>query len=378
MSTLILPGDCRAVLKTLPSDSVQCVVTSPPYWGLRAYLPAEHPDKHLEIGSEPTLHAWVDTMVEVFREVRRVLRPDGVLFLNLGDAYANDGKWGGATGGKQAYLGTENCERVGRQKRVTGLKPKDMMGQPWRVAFALQDDGWWLRQEIIWHKPQPMPESIRDRCTKAHEHVFLLTKSAKYFWNFDEAQEPTAGTAGSMAKKIVPAGWATGDSPHNAAAHQLAERHPKTGGTGVGFGHGTDAAARNRGRVGGVNPKSAAAPNGSKANGSFCAAVTQPVESRNWRSVWTIPTHGFTGAHFATFPPELARRCIVAGSRPGDTILDPFGGAGTVGMVADRLQRDSILIELDQRSVTLATNRVHDDSPLFADVSSTEAATVAP
>ena len=227
MTVQILRGDCRQLLKTLPDDSVHCCVTSPPYWGLRSYLPDGHPEKCLEIGSEPTLEAWVQTMVEVFREVRRVLRPDGTLWLNLGDAYAGSrcggSGWPGSTlngaqtdHARQAKHFTKSARRddalIPRSDRaVTGLKPKDMMGQPWRVAFALQADGWWLRQEIIWHKPNPMPESTRDRCTKAHEHVFLLSKSERYFYDFDAMQEPVTGGANARGPR-TPVGWDTGQA----------------------------------------------------------------------------------------------------------------------------------------------------------------------
>lgn len=230
MSVKILQGDCRDVLATLAADSIDCCVTSPPYWNLRSYLPAGHPDKHREIGSEPTVEAWVQTMVDVFREVRRVLRDDGTLWVNLGDSYANDGKWGGATGGKQAYLGEENSKRVGREKRITGLKPKDLIGQPWRVAFALQADGWWLRQELIY------------------------------------AKKP------------------------------------------------------------------------------------------------------FKGAHYATYPPELIRPFVLAGCPPGGVVLDPFGGSGTTGLVADQEGRSAILIDLDARNIPMATERITAESPLFAEV----------
>ena len=391
MTTRILIGDCRDVLKTLPDESVHCCVTSPPYWALRSYLPAEHPNKHLEIGSEPTLQQWVDTMVDVFREVRRLLRPDGTLWLNLGDAYARDmGKGGSGPDGKNSDYSDSYSEA--QRRRTDFLKPKDMMGQPWRVAFALQADGWWLRQEIIWSKPNPMPESTRDRCTKAHEHVFLLSKSERYFYDFDAMQEPVSGTANARgpAKYKTPDGWGTrtGEGGHGAYHAEGREKgkyghltgqdtdgahRTKAGlnkpGNGVGFGHGTDGQARGRGRVAGVNPKAAESSDGSRQNASFSAAVADLVDTRNPRSVWTIPTHPFKGAHFATFPPALAERCITAGCPEGGTVLDPFGGSGTVGMVADRQHKHAILIDLDERNLPMATERIQGDSPLFAQVS---------
>ncbi len=354
MSIRILQGDCRDVLKTLPSDSVHCCVTSPPYWGLRSYLPADHPDKHLEIGSEPTLQAWVDTMVEVFREVRRVLRPDGTLWLNLGDAYANDGKWGGSTGGKHVdslHGGTG----IGRAKRNTGLKPKDLMGQPWRVAFALQDDGWWLRQEVIWAKRNPMPESTRDRFTKAHEHVFLLSKSERYYFNFDAVQEQASENT-----------------------------HQRRAGTGVGFGHGYDKVEKPRYRVSDALPqgvgrrqgppgnpaerKLAEAGNGTKNNASFDEAMAVMPATRNPRSVRWLASEPFSGAHFATYPSELIRPFIAAGCPEGGTVLDPFGGSGTTGIEADRQHKHAILIDLDERNVPMAAGRIVGDAPLFASV----------
>lgn len=379
MTSRILRGDCRRVLKTLPDDSVHCCVTSPPYWGLRCYLPADHPEKHLEIGSEPTLQAWVDTMVEVFREVRRVLRPDGTLWLNLGDAYAGARGAGGIT--QSARRDDEPIPRSDRA--VLGLKAKDMMSQPWRVAFALQEDGWWLRQEIIWSKPNPMPESTRDRCTKAHEHVFLLSKSERYFYDFDAMQEPVTGTANARGPR-TPAGWDTSEGGHRTRAG----RYP---GNGVGFGHGTDKTDRQRERVAGTNPKAAQATVDNaggyadgksermgrgagwrnKQNESFSEAISaEVVDTRNPRSVWTIPTHGFKGAHFATFPPALADRCITAGCPDGGTVLDPFGGSGTVGMVADRQHKHAILIDLDERNLPMATDRITADAGMFAEVHS--------
>ena len=394
MSVRILHGDCREILKTLPDESVNCCVTSPPYWGLRSYLPDGHADKHLEIGSEPTLAEWVATMVAVFREVRRVLRPDGTLWLNLGDAYAGTrgAAWGPSPAATEARRMTASARRdnepIPRSDRaVIGLKPKDMMGQPWRVAFALQDDGWYLRQEIIWAKPNPMPESTRDRCTKSHEHVFLLSKSERYFYAFDAVQEPVTGTANAR-RIITPAGWAMGDSPHTAAAHQTAAHHRKTRNNGVGFGHGFDLVPKPR--VVGVNPKASMATvenaggyaDGksermgrgagwrNKQNADFSEAISNDVvDTRNPRSVWTIPTHGFKGAHFATFPPALAGRCITAGCPVDGTVLDPFGGSGTVGLEADRQHKHAVLIDLDERCMPMAADRISADSPLFADVS---------
>lgn len=383
MTVRILHGDCRAMLKTLESDSVHCCVTSPPYWGLRSYLPDGHQDKHLEIGSEPTVHDWVATMVEVFREVRRVLRPDGTCWVNLGDSYANDGKWGGSTGGKHVKA-QHGASGIGRGKVITGLKPKDLVGQPWRVAFALQADGWWLRQEIIWAKKNPMPESCRDRFTKAHEHVFLLTKSERYHFDIDAVQEKASeNTHARLAQNIeaqagsmrAHAGVGRGGRPMKAMAGRPV-------GTGVGFGYATDAEARGRGRVKaseGVgrrqgppgNPaerKLAEAGSGTKNNSSFDEAMAVMPATRNPRSVRWLASEPFKGAHYATYPTELIEPFIKAGCPEGGTVLDPFGGSGTTGMVADRLHRNAVLIDLDERNLPMAHGRITGDAPLFAEV----------
>lgn len=381
MTIRILQGDCREVLKTLPDASVHCCVSSPPYWGLRSYLPDGHPEKHLEIGSEPTLQQWVETMVGVFREVRRVLKPDGTLFLNLGDGYAGSGRGGDSGSSTIHSQGSDKSITASRRSLPDFLKPKDMMGQPWRVAFALQADGWWLRQEIIWHKSNPMPESARDRCTKAHEHIFLLTKSERYFYNFDAMQEPVSGTANPRRanpeakgekrpgfghgydeapkpRYKTPDGWDTSDGAHGTV-HRKGREKGKYGPL-----TGQDSDGIHRAKAG-LNKPGA----GTKNNASMDEALSEVRDTRNPRSVWSIPTHPFKGSHFATFPPALAARCITAGCPPGGVVLDPFGGAGTVGLVADRMQRDAVLIELDSRSVEMANERITSDSPLFAEVS---------
>jgi DNA modification methylase len=306
----LLIGDCRDVLITLPAQSMHCCVTSPPYFGLRDYGAAG------QIGLEPTPAGYVAELVAVFREVRRVLRDDATLWLNLGDSYANDGKSGGKTGGKQAYLDEASLLRNGREKRVTGLKPKDLIGIPWRVAFALQADGWYLRQDIIWSKPNPMPESVTDRCTKAHEYIFLMSKSARYFYD-----------AQAIAETVV-----------DSTVERLAQDLEKQAGSN---------------RVPG------------KTNGNMKAVG---YEKRNKRSVWEVTTQPFTDAHFATFPPDLIEPCIKAGCPAGGTVLDPFAGAGTTGLVADRLQRHALLIELNPDYAGMAGQRTTDDAPLFAGV----------
>lgn len=390
MTVRILHGDCRQVLDTLPEASVQCCVTSPPYWGLRSYLPDDDPLKALEIGSEPTVNEWVQTMVDVFRRVRRVLRDDGTLFLNLGDSYASTSTYNAPRTSSGAF-GRIDAPRQPNAGIPVGLKPKDLVGQPWRVAFALQADGWWLRQEIIWSKANPMPESARDRCTKSHEHIFLLSKSERYFWNFNAVQEPVNGGAharrsieNSNAKRPgfghgydaapkpryrTPDGWATERGTyHTAVAHANVGRrqgppgNPAESKYGELTGQNSDGMNRTKA---GLNRK------GVKNNASTDEALAEQRDTRNPRSVWHFPTEPFKGAHFATFPQELARRCITAGTRKGDVVLDPFGGSGTVGLVADGMQRSAILIDLDRRNLPMAQDRIAGDAPLFAEVSAT-------
>lgn len=303
----IIPGDCIEGMKTLPDSSVQCCVTSPPYWGLRDY------GHDGQIGLESTPEAYVSRMVEVFREVRRVLRDDGTLWLNLGDSYATGaGKVGACPGGgeqgqKWADRGASTSPN---RMPIPGLKPKDLCGIPWRVAFALQADGWYLRQDIIWHKPNPMPESVRDRCTKAHEYVFLLTKSQRYFYDAEAVSEPAvhAGeTRVTTAKSF--AGQAEGL---------------------------------------GVKPTGNAKP----------GSVMLIKATRNKRSVWRVCAKPYSGAHFATMPPDLVEPCIKAGSPEGGTVLDPFAGSGTTLAVAAKLGRSGIGCELNPSYVELAHERI--------------------
>lgn len=302
---MILLGDVRQTLPTLPDRSVQTCITSPPYFGLRDY------GVDGQLGLEPTPREFVDAMVRVFREVRRVLRDDGTLWMNLGDSYAS------ARGGAQGQSGAcanrsaakQRCRERNADRMPEGFKPKDLMGIPWRVAFALQDDGWYLRQDIIWSKPNPMPESVRDRCTKAHEYLFLLSKSERYYFDADAIAESLADS-----------------SVQRLSQPSLAQQ---TG--------------------------SARVPG--KTNGAM-KAVGQVDGTRNKRSVWTIPTQPFKEAHFATFPPALVEPCIRAGSRPGDTVLDPFLGTGTTALIAEREGRQWIGCELNPEYAAIAERRL--------------------
>jgi DNA modification methylase len=388
----VYEGDCRVVLASLPAESVHTVLTSPPYWGLRDY------GSPGQLGLEPTPEEYVANMVAVFREVRRVLRADGTLWLNLGDSYANDTKWGGSSGGKHVAA-LHGQTGIGRQKVTTGLKAKDLVGIPWRVAFALQADGWYLRSDIIWAKPNPMPESVTDRPTKAHEYLFLLSKSARYYYDADAVRE---------ASEMRPQNRTTNGRLHDEG-RPLHRRPP---------------------------------------------GMTDPA-GRNLRSVWTVATQPYPGAHFATFPPKLIEPAIKAGTsergvcpecgapwervvererfgkapsatkydhtaqagplshsrqayraaglegppgattigwRPscgclditGDwsgsddrpdprpepvpaTVLDPFAGSGTTGMVAQSLSRRAVLIDLNGEYLTQAMAR-NRDIPLGLDV----------
>lgn len=358
MSVTILVGDVREKLRTLDADSIHCVVTSPPYWGLRDY------GVEGQIGLESSPAEFIATMVEVFEEVRRVLRPDGTCWINMGDSYANDGKWGGSTGGKHVKA-LHGETSVGRGKKSTGLKPKDLCMMPHRLAIALQDAGWWVRQDIVWHKPNPMPESIKDRCTKAHEYIFLLTKSERYFYDAEAIKEPVVGDPNASRNRFDTKDYEVpGQKPQKRTSRN----------NGVGFGYGTDADARERDRIkvkvpGGWDRGEGA--HGTVHRDGRTEAEYQEWESdgrRNKRSVWTMATHSFKEAHFATFPPELPETCIKAGCPIGGTVLDPFFGAGTTGLVADRLQCDCIGIELNPEYAEMARRRIQGESTLLADV----------
>jgi DNA modification methylase len=325
----LITGDCLDVLGNLPSQSVRCIVTSPPYWGLRDY------GAEGQLGLEPTPEEYVANIVTVFHEARRVLADDGTLWLNLGDSYSG-GPSSGANGWK--YGSIRNYSDSGRgspvNKLTKGLKPKDLVGIPWRVAFALQADGWYLRSDIIWAKPNPMPESVTDRPTKAHEYLFLLAKSERYYYDHEAIRE--AATSPPSDRIKMPDGWDTGPGGHGRF-HRNGREKGRTSDKQRGHGR----------RHAGFNDRWDAM---SKAE--------QGAMGRNKRSVWTVATHPFPEAHFATYPPELIRPCILAGSEPGDTILDPFNGSGTTGLVALQLGREYIGIELNPEYVALTEKRL--------------------
>jgi DNA modification methylase len=300
---------CLATLARMPDNSIDCCITSPPYYGLRDYGMDE------QIGLEETPEAYVQKLVDVFREVRRVLKPTGTLWLNLGDSYNGSGK-GGDYGNSPLQRGNNqgkgDRDGGGKAIKIKGLKPKDLIGIPWMVAFALRADGWWLRQDIIWNKPNPMPESVTDRCTKAHEYIFLMSKSAKYYYDAEAVKEPL------RQESIIrnQSGW-----------------------------NGNE----NRGY-----------PNGMQNNMSKYLGSDKAKEEthRNKRSVWTVTTKPFKEAHFATYPEELIEPCVLAGCPENGVIYDPFTGAATTGLVALRANRRFIGSELNPEYAKIAEKRL--------------------
>lgn len=317
----IICGDALEVLQTLPDECVHCCVTSPPYWGLRDY------GVEGQIGFEPTPEEYVKKLVEVFREVRRVLRKDGTLWLNLGDSYASPGKGGPWDEGRtQKNTGRVLYARQANRGNIPGIKPKDLVGIPWRVAFALQADGWWLRSDIIWAKGtsgqlcwgNAMPESVRDRPTRAHEYIFLLTKSKHYYYDQDAIREPQKPTSIARAQQ--------GDWRGKPGMEQAYLGNPPRG---------------------------------------LTRQSQRPIDrGRNRRSVWVVSTKPFKDAHFAVFPPDLIRPCILAGCPPGGIVLDPFFGSGTVGVVALQEGRHFIGIELNPEYCKMARERIRKEAPM--------------
>lgn len=343
MSVKILQGDVRDQLATLPDQSVHCVVTSPPYYGLRDYQVAG------QIGLEDSPAEFIATLVDVFREVRRVLRSDGTAWVNMGDSYAANRGYQVANAIRGGHDAAEAAAVSGRGMKCAefGLKPKDKMLIPHRLAIALCDDGWYVRDDIVWAKPNPMPESVRDRCTKAHEYIFLLAKSERYYFDADAIAE-SASSAGDPDNAKAPDGWDAGSGLHGSI-HQR---------------------GRDKGASGNKASKPSSArgcPEGSGSN--VAGSVPWEGITRNKRSVWTVATKPFKEAHFATFPPDLIEPCILAGCPAGGTVLDPFGGAGTTGLVSDRHGRNAILIELNPTYADMAKRRIVGDAPLFAEVS---------
>ena len=339
-------GDCRETMRRWNEQGVkaQMCVTSPPYFGLRDY------GHEGQIGLEQTPDEYIKAMVEVFRCVRDVLTDDGTLWLNIGDSYAASGVSGLNTGWADRaaeYAGgghrAEPSRNRAPKKVPTGLKPKDLIGIPWLLAFALRADGWYLRQDIIWHKPNPMPESVRDRCTKAHEYIFLMSKSERYYFDQDAILEPCSPNTHARLSQNLQA--QIGSDRANGGA--------KTNGNMKAVGRRYDPGA------------------GNKNNASFDAAMAIMPEKRNKRSVWTVTTRPYKGAHFATFPPALIEPCILAGSRANDIVLDPFMGSGTTAAVALKHGRQYLGCELNPDYGPLQQERIqaaNDNKPRTADL----------
>jgi DNA modification methylase len=329
---VIYHGDSLATLRTLPDCSVQCCVTSPPYWGLRDY------GADGQMGLESTPEEYVAGMVTLFREVRRVLADDGTLWLNLGDSYATQPGKGDNVPQTKWSRNTYPKSAAHRSIETPGLKPKDLCGIPWRVALALQADGWWLRQDIIWHKPNPMPESVTDRCTKAHEYVFLLSKSQRYYFDADAIKERSA-TLDPRRPYGSEGGW----QMDGRGAEKRPNGKPRTAG------HKTHKY---------VTEYEASETEEHRTKSGLMKVADVPWEKRNRRSVWTIPTQPFPGAHFAVFPPKLIEPCIMAGCPEGGIVLDPFNGSGTTCWQARELGRKAIGCELNSEYCDLAINRL--------------------
>ncbi|WP_122563912.1 DNA-methyltransferase [Pseudomonas viridiflava] len=333
----ILVGDCIDMMRTLPDESVHTCVTSPPYYGLRDYCVDG------QIGLEETPAEFIARLVDVFREVRRVLRADGTTWVNMGDSYATGGRGGGgsymAERGDGAWQGKGSA--TGWRSAPEGLKYKDLMGMPWRLAFALQDDGWYLRQDIIWNKPNPMPESVRDRCTKAHEYIFLLSKSRQYYYDQDAVKEPVAASSIARLAQDIEQQHGSDRVPGKSNGSMKAVRASR------------DSFKRDDSkREQAIPGQSVGTHRPDREESAY------PLDMRNKRSVWSVPTVGFKGAHFATFPPDLIRPCILAGSPRGGVVLDPFGGAGTTSLVSMQEGRRSIICELNPEYAALARARI--------------------
>lgn len=314
---MIIQGEALEKLKTLPSNSVDCCVTSPPYFQLRDY------GVEGQIGLEKTVDEYIEKLVDIFREVRRVLKSDGTLWVIIADSYAGSGKGKGQTtplakiqATNKGILGTHKHELI--KPSSLGMKPKDLMGIPWLLALALRADGWYLRQDIIWHKPNPMPESVTDRCTKSHEYIFLLSKSAHYYFDYKAIEEPVVDYTSKRFKEPI---------------EQTGEKLPRYGGK-----------------------KYTEHPDKFYRTKSGHAYDFRPT--RRKRDVWDVTTKPYKGAHFATFPKDLIEPCILAGSRVGGTVLDPFAGSGTTGEVAKENGRDFILIELSPEYIPLIERRI--------------------
>lgn len=344
----VIQGDAYTVLRTLPGESVQCGVTSPPYYQLRDYGVVG------QVGLERTIGEYVDSLVKVFSEFRRVLKKDGTLWLNLGDSYAGSGKGGQRDKYKSdnyqpSYPRHAKTKKAG-EDRDSGLKRKNLLGIPWRVALALQADGWYLRSDIIWSKPNPMPESVKDRPTRSHEYVFLLTKSNKYYYDHKAIEEPVAGsTVKRMAQDI--------DNQKGSMRGDGGRKLMKAVGKNEASGHRRYSGFNERWKHKNLLPDGQK-PNSIHVNRVNGGRADENYDTRNKRSVWTVATTAYTGAHFAVFPEKLITPCILAGSRVGDVVCDPFAGSGTTLAVAKKHGREYLGIELNPEYIKLAEDRI--------------------
>jgi DNA modification methylase len=361
VSVRILQGDALTVLKTLPDESVNCIVSSPPYWRQRDYGVAG------QLGLERTPEEYVERLVAIFAEARRVLRTDGTCWVNLGDKWASGGNGGGGSfmhNRKDAWAHVRHNK--GWRSPPAGYKDKDLIGVPWMFAFAARAEGWYLRQCNIWGKPNGMTESVRDRSTVSHEYVFQLTKNNDYWYDSDAARTPPApSTVTRLAQNV-----------ETQAGSSRANGGGKTNGP-------MKAVRRLTGSPHGRHAETPLAPGENRASAKVAAGNSRiiagaahgiddrkhfPYESANLRSVWWLSPAQYKNGHYAVMPDALAEICIVAGCPASGTVLDPFGGAGTTGLVADRLGRDAILIELNPEYVEMARNRIKGDSPMFAEI----------
>lgn len=386
MNLRIIKGDCRETLAQVAAGAVQCCVTSPPYFGLRSYLPKEHPAKAREIGQEKTPQDYVAALLAVFGGkdnpvgVWRALKADGTLWLNLGDSYAASGKQRtpAQAVAKSTLRGKTDCQASilhQQSKIVGGLKPKDLIGIPWRVAFALQAAGWYLRSDIVWAKPNCMPESVTDRCTRSHEYIFLLSKAPRYYYDHVAIKEPPSpdlvkqveeGYNGTALKDYLRMGVQDASATKGRIISGLRKRIDKQRGHGRrhnGFNDKWDA----------LNPQEQALLGANKRDvwrhdaDRICLAWLKENhpevlaaflrDGSNRKDVFDVAPACYAEAHFATFPPELIKPCILAGSRAGDVVLDPFGGSGTTAQVALELGRQAIVCELNDDYVPLIEQR---------------------
>lgn len=377
MSVRILVGDCREQLATLPDGSVHCCVTSPPYFGLRSYLDDDDPAKRMEIGQEPTPSEFIEALVTVSRDVRRTLRDDGTFWLNLGDSYAARPRGTEAGIDKSTLRNAVNVQRAQRAsmrkgRSFDGLPHKNLIGIPWRAAFALQEDGWYLRQSLPWVKRNPMPESTRDRPTSSVEYVFMLTKSAHYHFDYEAVRRTMKPSSEARLSQDVA----------SQAASLRANAGGKTNGTMKAVrgdkqrGHSRRHAGFNE-RWDQMEREEQRGERAFRNSDLFFDSIDSPygvIGDEDEFLALDVATQGFKAAHFAVFPPRLIEPLIRASCPEGGVVLDPFGGAGTTGLVADRLGRDAILIDLNPEYAEMAAGRIREDAAMLADVTVERAA----